>query len=77
MSLFSEQLRRAIEEGELSRYAIGKATGLDQGQLSRFANGKGGLSIEAIDAICKLLGLKLVAPEPKVGKPAKVKRAKK
>jgi transcriptional regulator with XRE-family HTH domain len=76
-SKFSEQLRRAIEQSELSRYAIGKATGIDQGQLSRFATGKGGMSVEAIDLVCELLRLKLVAPERKAGKAVKRKpRAK-
>jgi transcriptional regulator with XRE-family HTH domain len=56
---FSDQMRRAIERSGLTRYKIAQATGVDESQLSKFANGKAGLSIEAIDSICDLIGAKL------------------
>jgi transcriptional regulator with XRE-family HTH domain len=74
---FSDELRRAIEQSGLTQYAVGKETGIDHAQMSRFVNGKGGLSMEGIEAIYELLGLKLVVPEPKASKATKGKRAKK
>ncbi len=56
---FSEQLRQAMKLSGRSRYKLWKATGIDQATLSRFAAGTGGLSIEAIDELWKVLGLHL------------------
>ncbi|MDE2100035.1 MAG: helix-turn-helix transcriptional regulator [Patescibacteria group bacterium] len=54
---FSEKLRRAIRDSELSRYAISARTGIDQGTLSRFMKGERGLSLSAIDKLMDVLGL--------------------
>ena len=66
---FSEQLRRAVEQAPVSRYAIYKATGVDQAVLSKFVRGeRTGLSMETVDALCDYLGLNLVSenkPEKK------------
>jgi transcriptional regulator with XRE-family HTH domain len=59
----SEQVRAAIDRCGLTRYAIGKATGIDQGTLSRFMSGKGGLSTEALDAIGELIDLRVTIPK--------------
>ena len=62
---FSEQLRRAIRESELSRYEIWKRTGVAQSVLSRFLNDPSvGLSLDAVDRLTDCLGLKLVAEKP-------------
>lgn len=58
---FSEQLRKAIESSELSRYRISKETGVAQSTLSQFVNGTRSMSLENIDKICELLNLELVA----------------
>jgi len=68
-SKLSDQLRKAIDVGGISRYAICKALEVDQGLMSRFMSGKGGLSLETIDKLGALLGLKLVT----IKKPAKGK----
>jgi transcriptional regulator with XRE-family HTH domain len=60
-TLFSDQLRTAIRNAELSVYAICQATGLDKAVMSRFLNGKSGLSVASIDRICHVLGLRLVS----------------
>ena len=57
----TDQLRKAIETGEKSRYQIAKETGIDEATLSRFVHGKGGLSMEGLDAIGKCLGLQITA----------------
>jgi hypothetical protein len=59
---FREQLVDAIERSGMTRYAISKATGLPQSQLSQFVHGHEGLSVESINKLCELLGLRLVGP---------------
>ncbi len=56
----SEQVRQAVKESGLSRYAICKASGIDQGQFSRFMAGTKGLSIGALDNLGDVLGLNIV-----------------
>jgi hypothetical protein len=54
----SETLRAAIKASSLSLGFISDKTEIDKAVLSRFINRKGGLSMEGIDAIGKLLGVK-------------------
>lgn len=58
---FSDQLRRAVESSDKTRYSISKETGIDQSILSRFVNQGAGLSMESVDKLCECLGLRLVA----------------
>jgi transcriptional regulator with XRE-family HTH domain len=64
----SDQVRRAVDESGLSRYAICKSLGLAQATLSRFMSGKGGLSMDSLDALAGLLDLNITA-----GRATKVK----
>jgi len=62
---FSEQLRKAIEQAPVSRYAIHRATGVDQAVLSKFVRGeRTGLSMETVDTLCEYLRLTLVSEKP-------------
>lgn len=54
-----DQVRRAVDESGLSRYAICKALGMDQAIMSRFMTGKGGLSMAKLDLLAAVLGLEL------------------
>ena len=68
---FSDQIRKAIEDDEMSRYAISKATGVSQGDLSNFVHGKKMISLRGLDKIADLLGLHVLKVEdskPKGGK---------
>jgi transcriptional regulator with XRE-family HTH domain len=56
---FSEQLKRAIRESALSRYALSQATGVDQGTLSKFLAGQRGLSLDSVDKLVDALGMTL------------------
>ena len=68
---FREQLVDAIERSGMTRYAISKATGLPQSQLSQFVHGHEGLSVESINRLCELLGLRLVGPKKRKTKKRK------
>jgi transcriptional regulator with XRE-family HTH domain len=56
---FSDQLRRAIRDSGMTRYAISVITGIDQGTLSKFMKGERGLSLAAIDKLMDHLGLEV------------------
>ena len=55
----SDQVRRAVEASDLSRYAICKAIGLAQATMSRFMNRQGGLAMDTLDALADLLDLNI------------------
>ena len=60
---FNEQLRQAIEQADITRYQISKQTGIAQSVLSRFMHYEVGLSMDSIDLLWEILGLRLVADE--------------
>jgi plasmid maintenance system antidote protein VapI len=64
--LFTEQLRRAIRDCGMSRYALWKATGISQSLLSRFMSGQRGLTTDSVDKLVDVLGLTLT-PRKKRG----------
>jgi predicted transcriptional regulator len=54
---FSETLRQAVRDSELTRYAISQRTGIAQSTLCKFIQGERGLSLESIDLLMDVLGL--------------------
>ena len=56
---FSDQIRRAIDSSGYSRYAICKRIKVDQSTMSRFMNGGGGMSMDGLDRLAELLGLRI------------------
>lgn len=56
----TDGIRQAIDDSDLSRYAIAKRLKIGQGDMSRFMNRKRGLSQARLDAIADLLGLQVV-----------------
>jgi DNA transposition AAA+ family ATPase len=56
---FREQLKKAIEASELTRYAIAFKASVDNGALSKFIAGKRGLSLDAVDRLVEVLDLEL------------------
>jgi hypothetical protein len=65
---FQQQLIDAVVRSGMTRYAISKATGIPQSQLSRFVHGQEGLSMESVNKLCELLGLRLVGPAKRESK---------
>ena len=59
MEKFSDQLRQAILDCGISRYALSVRTGVDQGTLSKFLKGGGGCPLTAIDKVMDVMGLEI------------------
>jgi plasmid maintenance system antidote protein VapI len=76
LNKLSDQLRAAIDGGGMSRYAVCAAIGLDQSVMSRFMAGTSGLSVENIDRLGKLLGLRIVAETKTQSEPKRAKANK-
>jgi transcriptional regulator with XRE-family HTH domain len=55
--LLTDQLRKAIDDSNLTRYQIAKATGIDESALAKFYNGHRGLSMDALNALGEFLQL--------------------
>ncbi|NQU75681.1 MAG: helix-turn-helix transcriptional regulator [Planctomycetes bacterium] len=73
-----DQVRQAATEYGGSQNALAEAIGLDPAALSRFVTGKAGLSMESLDALGKVLelriaptGKKLNIPQRPTGRPKK------
>jgi len=58
---FGDQIRRAVEDCGMTRYAIAKATGIDNATLSRFIHGQAWMSEATMNALAEFLGLEVVA----------------
>ena len=67
----SDQIRRAVDTSGLSRYRICKETGIDEGGFSRFMAGKVGMTQANLDAVADVLGLEVVAVDPRPVAPPK------
>jgi hypothetical protein len=56
---FTDQLRQAVRDSELTRYAICVRTGIDQGTLCRFIKGRRGMSLASVDRLMDCLELEI------------------
>jgi transcriptional regulator with XRE-family HTH domain len=65
MKTISDQLRAAIESAGVSRYRIGKETGVNEAALSRFMSRKTGLDLSTVDRLAAYLGLELTSIDSK------------
>ena len=54
-------IRAAIKGSGLSRYEIAKRAGIEESTLSRFMNAKASLSLDTIELLAPVLGLRIVA----------------
>jgi transcriptional regulator with XRE-family HTH domain len=64
LETFSDQIRATVNAAEMSRYRICVKIGISQATMSRFMSRKGGLSMEVLDKLARLLGLS-VTVKPK------------
>ena len=56
---FTEQLRKAIREIGMIRYAISVQTGIAQSTLCKFVQGERGMSLDSVDRLMDSLGLEI------------------
>ena len=62
---FSDQIRRAVKDSELSCYRICKEIDIVESAMSKFVNGYGGLSMRSLDKLADVLGLAVTVEKPK------------
>jgi plasmid maintenance system antidote protein VapI len=61
----SEVIRDALRSSDESLRQIGARADVDVGRLSRFVRGQRRLTTDAVDRLCKALGLQLVSSKRK------------
>lgn len=54
---FVDQLKKIMEDRSLTRYKLGKITGITQASLSTIMSGKCAPSLSTIEKLCKGLGI--------------------
>jgi len=61
-ALFSDTLRSVVQRRTANQglRQLSRETGIDPAVLSKFQSGQTGLSLATIDALCRVLGLRLV-----------------
>lgn len=59
----SDQVRQAMDESGLSRYAIAKALNINESALGKFYHGERGIAVDTLDRLAELLELRLVGPK--------------
>lgn len=57
----SDQIRKAIDRSDMSKYAICKAAEIDQSVMSRFMARKAGMTLESLDRLAAVLDLRIVS----------------
>ena len=70
MAPILDDIRKAIDASDKSRYRISKDTGVSESHLSQFMDGTKGLSVEALELLADYLGFEIVA-QPKRRKKGK------
>ena len=54
-------LKEAIQASGLSLNQLGQRAGIDHSRLSRFVRGERDLTLDTVDKLCQVLGLRLTA----------------
>lgn len=62
---FSDQLRSAIRDSKLTQYRIAEEAGVHRALLWRFMRGETGLTTTTLDALARVLRLRLDAQGPR------------
>jgi hypothetical protein len=70
MSRILNEIRKAIEASDKTRYRLSQETSIPQSQLSRFMTGEKGLSFDAMERLAEALGVEIII------RPRKVRRKK-
>ena len=68
---FSDQLRQAVRDCGTSRYALARQLSISESTLSRFLSGERGLTLDLLDQLADVLGLKIVVTMQRVARPSR------
>jgi transcriptional regulator with XRE-family HTH domain len=68
MSKVFDEIRKAIEASDKTRYQLWKETGIKQSQLSRLMSGRGGVSVENLELLAAALGLEILIRRQRKGR---------
>lgn len=60
MNYLLDEIRKAINASNKSRYRLSKETSIPQSQLSRLMTGEKGLSFDALEKLADALGLEII-----------------
>jgi len=72
MSKILEEIRKAINTSDKSRYRLWKETGITQSQLSRLMSSEAGVSVDNLERLADALGLEIII-QPTKAKASKAK----
>jgi DNA-binding phage protein len=65
--IISAQLRAILQRSNETTYALERDAEIPHGGLARFASGSGSLTLSSVDRLAKVLNLRLVETEKRVG----------
>ena len=68
---FSDQLRNAVRDCGTTRYALAKQLDISESTLSRFLSGERGLTLDSVDKLADVLGLRIVVTVQKAARPVR------
>ncbi len=68
MSKLLDEIRRAIQASDKTRYRLSRETAIPQSQLSRLMTGEKGLSFDAMERLVDALGLEIIIRPNKAGR---------
>lgn len=60
MSKLLDEIRKAIQASDKTRYRLSQETSIPQSQLSRLMTGEKGLSFDAMERLADALGLEII-----------------
>ena len=65
MGKLIDQIRKAIEDSDMTRSAISKASGVPESTLSRFIHGEREFGLTVLEKLAPVLGLTITTRKPK------------
>jgi len=74
MGEYEDMVKRAIRECGLSAYEVAKRTGVHKASLSRILSGQRRMTLETLDRLAAVIGVKVMRVKPKAGRKAKMQR---
>lgn len=75
MKKLSDQIRDAVDQSGMSRFVVANYAEIEQSQFSRFMSGTKGRSLDAIDRLAAVIGIRIIQqPNLKIAPPRRRKK---